>query len=122
MGIELLNIATTSQVTNSSDNINEMNKMVHSIQQVKQQMQVDPSYQPTFQEKTILNAIEEVNSKLAGKGVEVEVSFHEKTKEMLVKVVNTESKEIIREIPSEKLIDMIVSFCEMAGLYVDEKR
>ena len=127
MNIESIKLESIIQPTSNRDIAATSNgqvqaKIGQSIQEVRQHMQQDPSYQPTFQERTILNAIDEINTKLSGQNTEVEVSFHEKTKEMIVRLVNKESKEIVREIPSEKMIDMIASFCEMAGLYIDEKR
>lgn len=127
MHIENIKLESIIQPTSNQNVVSISNgyvqaKINQSIQEVKQHMELDPSYQPTFQEKTILSAIDEINVKLSGQNTEVEVAFHEKTKEMIVRLVNKESKEIVREIPSEKMIDMITSLCEMAGLYIDEKR
>lgn len=40
----------------------------------------------------------------------------------MVKVVDTQTNEIIREIPPEKTLDMFVKMLELAGIFVDEKR
>jgi flagellar protein FlaG len=40
----------------------------------------------------------------------------------MVKVVDTETQEVIREIPSEKILDMVANILEMAGILVDERR
>ena len=40
----------------------------------------------------------------------------------MVKVVDTETKEVVREIPSEKILDILANILEMAGLLVDERR
>lgn len=53
---------------------------------------------------------------------QLEFKIHEKTKEIIVKVVDSDTKEVIREIPPEKLLDMFASMLEMAGLLVDERR
>lgn len=39
----------------------------------------------------------------------------------MVKVVNTETDEVIREIPPEKILDMVAKMWELAGIMVDEK-
>lgn len=127
MNIENIKLDSMIQPISNSNVASTTNEQIEakigqSIQEVRQHMQLDPAYQPTFQEKTIQNAIDAINAKLSGESTEVEISFHDKTKEMIIKLVDKESKETIREIPSEKIIDMIVSFCEMAGLYIDEKR
>lgn len=122
MSIETGNLQICTQEVMKTSTSNETTKSFQLLQQVKEQMQLDPAYQPTLQEKTILNAVEEINAKIAGQNIEVEVSFHEKTKEPIIKLVNAVSKEVVREIPSEKMVDMIANMCELAGLYVDVKK
>jgi flagellar protein FlaG len=39
----------------------------------------------------------------------------------MVKLVHNETKEVIKEIPPEKLIDIMVNLCEMAGILLDKK-
>ena len=63
---------------------------------------------------------------LANKGLEMysrrlKYSVHEKTNNILVKVIDTSTDEIIKEIPPEKFINMMVKFLEMAGILVDKK-
>lgn len=53
---------------------------------------------------------------------ECQFSIHEKTKQIMIKLVNTDTKEIVKEIPSEKILDMVAGMCERAGLFIDEKR
>ncbi|MGI6123074.1 MAG: flagellar protein FlaG [Acetivibrionales bacterium] len=48
--------------------------------------------------------------------------IHERTNEIIVKVVDSETEEVIREIPPEKLLDMFANMLELAGLIVDERR
>ncbi|MDD4707168.1 MAG: flagellar protein FlaG, partial [Firmicutes bacterium] len=40
---------------------------------------------------------------------------------IMVKVINDETDEIIREIPPEKILDMVAKIWELAGLMVDRK-
>jgi len=69
----------------------------------------------------IFRAIEKANEKVMGRNTELRFSVHERTKEIMIKVMNTDTQEIIREIPSEKILDMVANFMEIAGLYVDEE-
>lgn len=79
-------------------------------------------YQPTIQEKLIIDAIEKANEKMLGPQKEFEFAIHKETKQIMVKVLDKQTKEIIREIPPEKILDAVAYMCEMAGLFVDEKR
>lgn len=72
-------------------------------------------------EKKVIETIEKANESLAMIQTRFEFSIHEKTKEIMIKVYNKETDELIREIPPEKILDMIAKMWELAGLFVDEK-
>ena len=65
-------------------------------------------------------AVEEINKK-ANNSTAV-FGVHEETNRITIKIVDKESKEVIKEFPPEKTLDMIAKVWEMAGLMVDEKR
>jgi len=65
-------------------------------------------------------AVEEINKK-ANNSTAV-FGVHEETNRITIKIVDKESKEVIKEFPPEKTLDMIAKAWEMAGLMVDEKR
>lgn len=52
-----------------------------------------------------------------------ELSFrvHEGTGRPLIQLIESDSKEVIREIPSEKMLDVVAGIWELAGLIVDRK-
>jgi flagellar protein FlaG len=72
-------------------------------------------------EKETIKLIEDANKKLIGSNTAVEYSIHDKTHEIMIKIIDRDTDEIIREIPSEKILDLVATFCEMAGILVDEK-
>ncbi len=72
-------------------------------------------------EKDFIEAIEKANHVKKGT-TECQFSVHKETKQVMIKMVNSETKEVIREIPSEKILDMFAKMCEVNGLFVDEKR
>lgn len=121
--------------------LNSLNQVSATLQQNSYNHELEPSvintksinaetesrqnpqeYSPNIQEKNIIDTIEKVNKKLSGDDKQLQFSVHKQTKQIIVKIINTDTKETIREIPSEKILDMIASMCEMAGLFVDEKR
>ena len=65
-------------------------------------------------------AVEEINKK--ANNSEAVFGIHEDTNRITIKIVDKESKEVIKEFPPEKTLDMIAKVWEMAGLMVDEKR
>lgn len=73
-------------------------------------------------EKVVAEAVERVNKAIEGSNRRFEYSVHEKTNEIMIKVIDENTKEVIREIPPKKILDMVASMLEMAGLLVDERR
>lgn len=73
-------------------------------------------------DKLVIDAIEKANRAITGTNRRFEFSIHEKTKDVMVKVIDTDTNTIVREIPPEKILDMVAKLWEMAGLIVDERR
>ena len=72
-------------------------------------------------EKKLVEAIEKKEKELLGANTSLKFSIHEKTKQIIVKIVDDETKKVIKEIPPEKIIDMIADMCERAGIFIDKK-
>ena len=71
-------------------------------------------------ESQIKKAVEEINKK--AKNSEAVFGIHDGTNKVTIKIVDKQTKEVIKEFPPEKTLDMIARVWEMAGLMVDEKR
>ena len=78
----------------------------------------EESRQPS--QETIQRAMENINKNLP----EAEAIFdvHDKTKRITIKIIDKKTKEVIKEIPPEKTLDMIAKAWELAGILVDERR
>lgn len=73
-------------------------------------------------EEELIKAVERAIQAMQGANTALEFSIHEKTKQIMVQVKNTDTGEVIREIPPEKSLDFLAKVWEMAGLLVDERR
>ncbi len=73
-------------------------------------------------ERVVIDAIQKANKAIMGGNRRFEFSIHEETNEIVVKVFNSDTDELIKEIPNEKILDMVAKICEMAGIFVDERR
>ena len=73
-------------------------------------------------DKVVIDAIEKANRAISGANRRFEFSIHEKTKQIMVKVINSDTDELVREIPPEKILDMVARMWEMSGILVDERR
>jgi len=69
----------------------------------------------------IRKSVEQLNKNISPHS-EAIFGIHEKTNRVTIKIVDKDSKEVIREFPPEKTLDMIAKVWELAGILVDEKR
>ena len=84
-----------------------------SEQNMKEQQQ-----QPSNEQ--IKKAVEQMNKSMFNS--EAVFGIHEGTNRVTIKIVDKDTKEVIKELPPEKTLDMIAKVWEMAGILVDERR
>lgn len=100
-----------SQESNSKGQDNNSNKQSNT-------QAVLESSQATSER--IKKAVEEINKKMNNS--EAVFGIHEETNYVTIKLIDKDTKEVIKELPAEKTLDMIARVWEMAGILVDEKR
>lgn len=75
-----------------------------------------------YREEDIKKAVDELNKVFNNDKSYIEYEQHKVFKNtFIVKIIDKETKETIKEIPPKKILDMIASLCEIAGVIVDEK-
>lgn len=120
MGIEI------SPARQAEKSINQRN-METDVKQTGVQISLVPNnnvqeeQQQSYSEGQVINAIEHANNAFRMVSTRFEFSIHEDTKEIMVKVIDEKTQEVIREIPPEKILDMVAKMWELAGILVDEK-
>ncbi|WP_054957471.1 flagellar protein FlaG [Paenibacillus dakarensis] len=95
--------------------INSIKKSTEIAKLERQGIQI-----PTGDEH-LIRLIEKATKALQGPETTLEISIHEKTHQIMVKVLNKENGELIREIPPEKTLDLVANMMEIAGILVDQK-
>ena len=93
--------------------------VVQDTQQKGNSVEQEQTQQQATNEQ-IKKAVEQMNKKLADS--EAVFGIHEDTNRVTIKIVNKDTKEVIKELPPEKTLDMIAKVWEMAGILVDERR
>ena len=68
----------------------------------------------------IKKAVEQLNKNMPHS--EAVFGIHDDTNRVTIKIVDKDTKEVIKEFPPEKTLDMIAKVWELAGILVDEKR
>lgn len=70
--------------------------------------------------ETVKRTVDNLNKNM--NNTEAVFGIHEGTKSVTIKIIDKKTKEVIKEFPPEKTLDMIQRVWEMAGIMVDEKR
>lgn len=80
----------------------------------------DSQAQQTISENSqIKKAVDEINKKAHNS--EAVFGIHDATNRVTIKIVDKDTKKVLKEYPPEKTLDMIAKVWEMAGLLVDQK-
>ena len=102
----------------------ETNPMVDAntaaVAQVSEQSEFQSGQQKEPSNEQIRKAVEDINKK--ANYSDVQFGVHEGTNRITIKIVDRETKKVIKELPPEKTLDMIAKAWELAGILVDEKR
>lgn len=68
----------------------------------------------------IQQAVSKINKTMETYNTELRFQFHEKSGEYVIKLINKNDDSVIREIPPERVLNMVAYFKEMLGLVVDK--
>lgn len=74
--------------------------------------------QPSHEQ--IRKAVEKLNRNM--QNTEAVFGIHEDTNRVTIKILDKNTKEVIKELPPEKTLDMIAKVWELAGILIDERR
>ena len=107
-----VNVATSNQIAKDTIRI--------ATQNTDADRQNNPNQQAKAQNAQIKRAIEDINKR--ANNSEAIFGIHDATNRVTIKIVDKETKEVLKEYPPEQTLDMIAKVWEMAGLMVDEKR
>lgn len=100
-----------------------MTSVVESAQGKGQQFgaAAEQSGEQRASNEQIKKAVEQLNKNMISHS-EAIFGIHEGTNRITIKIVDKNTKEVIKELPPEKTLDMIAKVWELAGILVDEKR
>ncbi|WMM24157.1 flagellar protein FlaG [Tissierella sp. MB52-C2] len=116
-----MQISNVSQRTNQMQNnitMNSSNDIAARKGKLDEPVQMGNK---SISEEDVIGLIEKANKDFIIYDRRFEFSIHEKTKQIMVKVIDVTTDEVIRELPPEKILDIVASMWEVAGIIVDKK-
>jgi flagellar protein FlaG len=73
-------------------------------------------------ERKVKDAVKKLNQYLKNENIHAVYEMHDKFKnDVMIKIIDSKTKEVLMEIPPKKLIDMIANMCESMGIILDKK-
>lgn len=106
------------------DEIDQTTAVVENAQGKEQSnTSADPNgeQQQHVTNEQIKKAVEKLNKSMMSHS-EAVFGIHEATNRVTIKIIDKDTKKVIKELPPEKTLDMIAKVWELAGILVDEKR
>jgi len=72
-------------------------------------------------QKETINELNKAIEAIQGPQKSFEISVHEETQAIMIKVMNKETGDVIREVPPEKILDLAAHMMEITGMIIDKK-
>lgn len=72
-------------------------------------------------EKEVKQAVVGLNKMFDVNQTHLKFNYHEKMGEYYIQVIDDRRNEVIREIPSKKILDIVASFRDSIGILIDKK-
>lgn len=73
------------------------------------------------QKKQVQNSVNKLNKLLQKEDTHVEYKIHKYFGDVIIRIVDNKTREVVREMPPEKILDMIQRMCEMDGVFVNKR-
>lgn len=118
-----MRIDSQSQVMDQTASIKTTEPQTVKAIEVKEQPLPIPSLEsePEVSKEKLQQAVDAVNDFFENNHSELKFLFHEGLEQYYVQLVNSETEEVVREIPSKKLLDVYYEMQKLVGMIVDEK-
>ncbi|WP_026570966.1 MULTISPECIES: flagellar protein FlaG [Bacillaceae] len=82
---------------------------------------INGAYKEENEKNQVQNTIDALNEFLEPTHTGLKFELHDKLEKYYVTVIDTDTKEVIKEIPPKKLLDVYAAMAEFMGFIVDEK-
>ena len=80
-----------------------------------------PSAREEIPREQVEKATEKLNRLMGIIDKRLEFSVHEKSDSVIVKIIDQQSGDVMDEIPPQRVMDILESFSQMAGLFFDKR-
>jgi flagellar protein FlaG len=123
--MNISSIGTTAGYTTTDRLSNYGPEKKRSIESIKasssETSQQSQPYTSEDRQKQLDKSVERVLQLIQRPETNIERSVHEGTNQIIYKIMDKSSGEVIKEFPEEKLLDIATKIVELSGLLIDER-
>lgn len=113
----------------SSQNISLTTRLVHTNEnsiefypkEAIKEKPIHPKLTGQIKEEKLTEVVDSMNEFLQASHTSLKFVLHEELNEYYVTLVDDVTQEVVKEIPSKKMLDMYAAMTEFVGLMVDKK-
>lgn len=109
-------ISKTTSIENSIESITPITSHVGS-----ESLFTESDAQENLPAEKAKKMTDSMNKFLETTNTELRFKYHDELKTYYVTLINSKTEEVVREIPSKKLMDMYAAMRDFVGLFVDKK-
>lgn len=110
-----------NDVSTSSATLSSKAPKTVPIQAMQIKLEQKSSGEETLPKEKAIKMVGDMNTFLASADSQLKFKYHEELNEYYVTIIDMTTDEVIREIPSKKLMDIHAAMREFVGLLVDRK-
>ncbi|MFZ3576909.1 flagellar protein FlaG [Virgibacillus sp. DJP39] len=120
--MKIENVVTGSQPLQSETNNKPNTSAIEgTIKKLEINKEIELHDEKVINKEDIETVISKLNEFIEPIHTNLKFEYHEKLNDYYVTVVNPLTDEVLKEIPSRKMLDMYAAMAEFMGLLVDEK-
>ncbi|MBG9444637.1 flagellar protein FlaG [Cytobacillus firmus] len=110
------NISLTTRSIHTNENTNGVRTT-----DVNKEIPIESKLSVQIKEEELTEVVDSMNEFLQASHTSLKFVLHEELNEYYVTLVDDLTQEVVKEIPSKKMLDMYAAMTEFVGLMVDKK-
>ncbi|BCZ48632.1 flagellin [Clostridium gelidum] len=105
--------SAVSQYTDNSSGV-----AISQVKKIENQSSVENDTKSQgYSKKDLDNALKKINNFMEDEHTYAEYSIHKDFGTLMIKIVDEKTKQVILEVPPERILDMVASMCRQVGLF-----
>jgi len=118
-GNEIKNVQSVSAVTGATASTVKDQPTIVSVKDNGANGDTGRQTGEASSQEQLKQAVSKLNRQMSS--TSCQFGIHDETNRVMIKLIDDETKEVIREFPAEETLDIIAKAWELAGLFVDKK-